>query len=592
MAEYIKPEIQNLEDYLGTRKEFYIPSYQRPYAWGIGNCEQLIEDILNHKENYDIDNDNYFFGAILMSQDPQDIHENTLIDGQQRTTTFILLLKAILIKLNIELQKLNNASGEDGRLIKRLEDYRERIINALYHFQNEDMRDDYIDGIYEINDNNIKYINNSISEKYSKDLITILKFNNLHDISNEITRIKGKHKENKFTNFYKNFKYFSNYIDNMGPTEIRDFALHLLNKTQVIVITSYNTDQAINIFNSLNGTGIPLTPVEVIVSKTMAGAGKNKEEFEKNWGDIVERADSALIDLTTLISHYIFVKLSSLNRAETRNPGIRAFFNQNKHLLLNTKAFTDDINKILDDYLKFTVTSYGQLFTKFNGGFISFVLSFSYYRGYNKMFFDQLLKLAILVDVTEYAYSSSYFKRFLERINLKYSNEKISDIQLIEEFKKHIEDNFNKEEVYKLLVEGGVKNSLLYINEYLFSVEKNKECIFTEKVDIEHIMPKSGKDIKHIMDDANFEDIEDFNEYVEKIGNKILLEANINRKIGNSWFRTKRNYSIKDASGYKDSQYNIALSLVDYESNTWTKEDIDKATEKAATRITKFIFDS
>ena len=30
-----------------------------------------------------------------------------------------------------------------------------------------------------------------------------------------------------------------------------------------------------------------------------------------------------------------------------------------------------------------------------------------------------------------------------------------------------------------------------------------------------------------------------FNNYINKIGNKIILEYNINRTIGNEWFRTK-----------------------------------------------------
>ena len=85
-----------------------------------------------------------------------------------------------------------------------------------------------------------------------------------------------------------------------------------------------------------------------------------------------------------------------------------------------------------------------------------------------------------------------------------------------------------------------------------------------------------------------------FNDYINKIGNKILLEYDINRSIGNEWFRTKIATKITDKSGYIDSKYPIAQYLVDlYKNNSkpyWTKEDIDSATTKAAERITKFIF--
>ena len=52
---------------------------------------QLIEDIETHQENFDQQSqDNYFFGAILIAQESGEDHEVTLIDGQQRTTTFML----------------------------------------------------------------------------------------------------------------------------------------------------------------------------------------------------------------------------------------------------------------------------------------------------------------------------------------------------------------------------------------------------------------------------------------------------------------------------------------------------------------------
>lgn len=42
--------------------------------------------------------------------------------------------------------------------------------------------------------------------------------------------------------------------------------------------------------------------------------------------------------------------------------------------------------------------------------------------------------------------------------------------------------------------------------------------------------------------------------------------------------------------GYKDSQYNVASSMVKYPSDLWTKDDIASATQNIADRIVKFIF--
>ena len=103
-------------------------------------------------------------------------------------------------------------------------------------------------------------------------------------------------------------------------------------------------------------------------------------------------------------------------------------------------------------------------------------------------------------------------------------------------------------------------------------------------------MPSSGRNITTIQQDANITTKEEFNSVVNKLGNKILLEEDINKSIGREWFKTKKQNSIDNKSGFKDSKYAIALALTAYPKDTWTKDDIDTATIKATERIVKFIF--
>lgn len=103
-------------------------------------------------------------------------------------------------------------------------------------------------------------------------------------------------------------------------------------------------------------------------------------------------------------------------------------------------------------------------------------------------------------------------------------------------------------------------------------------------------MPNSGHNLDAIREDANILTQDDFDFIVNRLGNKILLEENINKSIGREWFQTKKQKSIKDKRGYKDSSYNIAQKLVEYPQDTWTKDDIDIATNKVAERIVQFIF--
>ncbi|WP_232089291.1 DUF262 domain-containing protein [Streptococcus thermophilus] len=203
----------------------------------------------------------------------------------------------------------------------------------------------------------------------------ILLGHNFEEIKQNVHQIYRRQKDNRYTNFYKNFRYFYNTCKELSVINCINFANHFIKNCQVITITSFNTDQAINIFNSLNGTGVPLTPIEVIVSKTTASAADRKT-FENNWQEIVEWADKSNLDLNTLMTHYIFTKLSQQNGTDRRNPGIRAFFNKNKELLNDDVVFTDDLKKILHTYLLTSETSIGRVISQLNGNLKPFVSSY------------------------------------------------------------------------------------------------------------------------------------------------------------------------------------------------------------------------
>lgn len=77
--------------------DFLIPDYQRPYAWSEEECQTLWEDIFNFaipdddatKFNSD---DEYYLGPIVTFKNENGKLE--VIDGQQRLTTLMLLLRA------------------------------------------------------------------------------------------------------------------------------------------------------------------------------------------------------------------------------------------------------------------------------------------------------------------------------------------------------------------------------------------------------------------------------------------------------------------------------------------------------------------
>ena len=100
MAELVvnKKSIFELLDFSKIQaKKFIIPDYQRPYAWEKEKCETLWNDIIDNVTNGETE---YFFGTIVTyKNDSQKIDTDiAIIDGQQRITSFFLLLRAFYYK--------------------------------------------------------------------------------------------------------------------------------------------------------------------------------------------------------------------------------------------------------------------------------------------------------------------------------------------------------------------------------------------------------------------------------------------------------------------------------------------------------------
>ncbi len=75
-------------------KQYVIPLFQRSYSWKKKRWQTLWEDLL---EIYDSDDKNreHFIGAIVsmpIEMSPEGVNKFLLIDGQQRLTTFFIIL--------------------------------------------------------------------------------------------------------------------------------------------------------------------------------------------------------------------------------------------------------------------------------------------------------------------------------------------------------------------------------------------------------------------------------------------------------------------------------------------------------------------
>lgn len=613
MAKNIEPKLKKIGDYLKLDEDtvFTIPEYQRAYSWGIENCDKLWQDINDFVESES--KDRYFFGTIIINCQDNDTKYG-LIDGQQRTTTFLLLLKALLIRTNIAIERTSN-DDDSASLRRGLQERRRRIMGILYKAETEDISDTpNSEKDAEICHRAIILQNFSINEQYKTELETILQVTDYESAEARVTKIKYKQKDNRYTNFFRNFKFFYNKISELSDSQLNNIAKAITDNCEVIEIKSWQVEQAITMFNSLNSDGLPLYDSDIISAKLYAAAERigREKEFADSWrqlGDIINELEIiGIADINSILMQYMYYirtvnheTISDTGAINVTTPGLRRYFTE-----INKVPVSDPI-KMCADMIKLSkiwkqVSDYTQVkvLLKFNENSKLFLASYFYRFNEEDISAENvepivncLIRLFSLLELGDAGYSSKYFKTFLFKEETKLSDKTISEDEIEADFCEHISANWDSNVIDAALHDYD-GNALVYLNEYLFSKETKADFTLGAKCDIEHIMPHSGNNLQEIRADAEIENEAEFAGLVNKLGNKILLEEKINRAIGNEWFRTKVSTKLENKTGYIDSKYPLAHALVsqyqDKNKPYWKKSDIAAATDRASERILRFIF--
>lgn len=124
-------DIINIKDLLEI-PNLKIPDYQRPYKWKAKNVNQLIDDILFHK-----DKQGYRLGTLVLHNDKENLN---IVDGQQRVITIFLLAYCLSnrnkLNMKIDFSKFsfdnkisqNNIKVNYSIIDKRIEEFDNFII--------------------------------------------------------------------------------------------------------------------------------------------------------------------------------------------------------------------------------------------------------------------------------------------------------------------------------------------------------------------------------------------------------------------------------------------------------------------------------
>ncbi len=341
-----------------TNTIFSIPVYQRNYTWGQDNCTKLLEDIISISKN----NKTHFMGSITyilhnISEENslRSLQEFVIIDGQQRTTTTMLLLKAIETKTKDESIKdeisrsLGLTKGQKLRL-KPIKTDREAFDLVM---QNRWLE---IQGISRIKDN-YKFFLNKLDEY-------LLKGYSLEEIYGAFLRLKivGIGLETNEDDPQVVFESINaTGVQLKGVDLIRNYLMMGENSAkQQELYERYwiPLEEWLGVFESINATGVQLKGVDLIRNYLMMGenSAKQQELYERYWIPLEEWLGTKEKDLNEFILTYLRIYYGEKIREGERE----VYFCLKTH---HRENFPNDIEDLMRD-----MREYGRIYQVFLEG--------------------------------------------------------------------------------------------------------------------------------------------------------------------------------------------------------------------------------
>lgn len=539
-------------------KKFVIPDYQRPYKWDEEKCDILWEDITNFHENKNV-SDEYFLGTIVSFKNENNIE---VIDGQQRITSFFLLLRAFYKKLE--------GMPDDARVIG----LKNQIAPCIWDIdpisqQIEDRKKIHIETLVATDDDRDKF--HSILET---GIIEVLP-----------------------TNIYStNYKFFydkcQDYAKN-NPMQWQPLCITILQKCIVLPIECDIQDTALTIFSTLNDRGMPLSDSDIFKAQIYKNQPNETEKklFTENWKELTSICKKANISLDDVFRYYTHI-LRAKSNDKSKEVGLRKFYymGSTQYEKLKSIHLMDDLFELAsfwlyintntvtkNNYIKiefdFELRKYLQILSKYPNEYWKYIVSVFYLKNKDEHDFNKDFEVFLKQLI------SFLFSKFIEKPTVNAIKDDIyHGCILIEQTGK---SNFTvmqtKEELKRFIPNHSsfkMSRGLLLLFAYLN--EKQTDPVIND-FEIEHIFPRKWQNSNY----NGWNDTE-AKEYLEKFGNKVAIEKKLNIQAGNGYFGQKK---IK----YLGSKIEVVKELGKCKTNDWNKDNIIQREELFLTSVIEFL---
>ena len=304
----------NINTFLYTPgKYFVIPDFQRPYSWDKANVSSFIDDL----ESVLVKNKNHYFGSIVYLNEG---NNSTIIDGQQRATTVLLML------------------------------------TALYHIISDNPASSTIPA-QAIKD---QYLYNSHDYNEEKNRIKLRTVTTDNEIFEQIfEREFGPH--SKDSKLYQAYEQFYQYFKE--KTDLQRYIDILKNFEVVTIALDASDDNPQKIFESINSTGKPLTDGDKIRNFALMLNNDQARDLvlKKYWQKIESRLTYINKDyISDFFKFYLTSKLQKEVKIEQVYPEFKKLF----YSFIG--EVQGDVSKLEEFYGQVVDYLYHYIFLKFN----------------------------------------------------------------------------------------------------------------------------------------------------------------------------------------------------------------------------------
>lgn len=515
---------KTIKDLFSDKKsDFLIPDYQRPYAWEESECQTLWDDIFafsfpdGNADNFDSENDEYFLGPIVTFKN-QDTGKSEIIDGQQRITTLMLLLRAFYVKL---------LNMKDNNTIKT----RDAIASCIWKADEFDNTDK----------TRLKIDSEVASDDDKEEFYYIL--------------INGEVKKDMKSRYANAFRFFEEKIQvflNEFPSYFAFLPNRVLKNCILLPIEAESQDTALRIFSTLNDRGKSLSDTDIFKAQFYKyyASKSEKDDFIARWKDLEtlsekifsSQSGSAMDELFTEYMYYLRAKQGiKLSTTEA----LRKFFEKNNYSLLKNDEALNDLEKLADFWSAietqdeaFSERVLKQLFILNyapNGMWRYFLSVYYMSRGEDVANLDEEKLYNFLNKTIAFIWSYNFIRPGVNALRTPIYPEMVNLVNGEEiDFREYLFDKNELEtNIKSFTYTNGRPITKSMLAWWLYQDPEQSLISLGEKLEVEHIFSRKRQEIENSLSHKNI---------LEKLGNKALLEKNINIRAADYRLEDKKKY--------------------------------------------------